>query len=207
MAIHSEEGPVVLTIMEEPIVLNKTTLKNIIGRAYRSLETLQTVVTEIESIMNDRPLMRVSTNLDDPEPSIPAHLLYGRRITSLLYSDDISMKETNRVSSGHRNITKRMKIQAHLIDGFWRRWTTEYMTALREHHRKTGSNYQSIRVGDIFQVHDGCPRTSWKLAVIKELVSGKDGLTQAAKICTSKELYITRNIVKLYIMLNDNRSE
>ena len=36
-------------------------------------------------ILNDRPLTYTSTYLNDPEPLCPLHLLYRRRIVSLLY--------------------------------------------------------------------------------------------------------------------------
>ncbi|XP_060568770.1 uncharacterized protein LOC132727351 [Ruditapes philippinarum] len=41
---------------ERLIGLTKQTLKKILGRAMVDLETLQTIVTEIESLLNDRPL-------------------------------------------------------------------------------------------------------------------------------------------------------
>lgn len=34
-------------------------------------------------------------------------------------------------------------------------------------------------------VHDDCPRISWKLAIIEELLEGKDGLVRAANIRTA----------------------
>jgi hypothetical protein len=49
------------------------------------LETQQTIVTEIESLLNDQPLRFLSSNLEDPEPLTPAHLFYGRKIRSLPY--------------------------------------------------------------------------------------------------------------------------
>ena len=111
------------------------------------------------------------------------------------------------------NITKRLILkyssQTHMINQFWKRWKTEYLTALREHHRTTGSNSQTIRVGDIVQVHDDCPRARWKLAVVKELMTAKDGLARAAKIRTSNGLYTARPIVKLYPLevLHDNQRD
>ena len=53
---------------ERLIGITKRTLKKILGRALVDLETLQTVVTEVESILNDRPLTYVSSSLEDPEP-------------------------------------------------------------------------------------------------------------------------------------------
>ena len=68
---------------ERLIGITKRTLKKILGRALVDLETLQTVVTEVESILNDRPLTYVSSSLEDPEPLTPAHLISGRKIRSL----------------------------------------------------------------------------------------------------------------------------
>ena len=80
---------------ERLIGLTKTTLKKVLGRRFVSLETLQTIVTEIEAVMNDRPLTHVSSSIDDLEPLTPSHLLYGRNITPMSYhyhytADDIN---------------------------------------------------------------------------------------------------------------------
>ena len=60
-------------------------LKKVLGRAHISLPMLQTLIVEIEATLNDRPLTHVSCDITDTEPITPAHLLYGRRITSLPY--------------------------------------------------------------------------------------------------------------------------
>ena len=44
-------------------------------------------MTEIEAILNDRPLTYVSASIDDFDPLTPSHLLYGTRITSLPHPD------------------------------------------------------------------------------------------------------------------------
>ena len=70
---------------ERLIGLTKTSLKKILGRRFVSMETLQTIVTEIEAVLNDRPLTHVSSNLHNLEPLTPSHLLYVRKMTSLPY--------------------------------------------------------------------------------------------------------------------------
>ena len=56
--------------------LTKLTLKKVLGRAFTTLNSLQTIIVEIEAILNDRPLTYVPTNSSDPDPITPAHLLY-----------------------------------------------------------------------------------------------------------------------------------
>ncbi|XP_060594285.1 uncharacterized protein LOC132748690 [Ruditapes philippinarum] len=61
----------------------------------------------------------------------------------------------------------------------------------------SGHREQTIRVGDVVQVHEECPRIRWKLAVVDELMPGRDGLIRAAKIRTGSD-HTTRPIAKLY---------
>jgi len=62
------------------IRLTKQVLKKTLGRIFITLKQLETVVTEIEAMLNDRPLTYVSSDVIDPEPLMPSHLLYYRRI-------------------------------------------------------------------------------------------------------------------------------
>ena len=69
---------------------------------------------------------------------------------------------------------------------FQARWRFEYLTSLREYHRTTGNNSQQVKPGDIVLVYDDSPRNTWKLAIVEELMTGKDGLVRAAKIKTTQ---------------------
>lgn len=180
---------------ERMIGLTKVSLKKILGNACVTMETLQTVIVEIEALLNDRPLTHVSSSIDDLEPLTPAHLLYGRRILPFpgYNTEDLPDPGTD----AYQSITKRAKTLQHLIDQFWRRWRTEYITQLREQHRKSGSNTPTIQKGDVVQVHDEGPRIRWRLAVVQDLIPGSDGRIRAATIRTSQGI-TTRPIVKLY---------
>ncbi|XP_053402321.1 uncharacterized protein LOC128557840 [Mercenaria mercenaria] len=156
---------------ERLIGLTKTTTKKVLGRSYVTYQTLQTVITEIEAMINDRPLTYVTSGaLDEPEILTPSHLLYGRRITKLPYEEDVP---TNPVPSDRPSVIKRATLQRTMINHFRDRWRHEYLTALRERHQTTGRNDQTISVGDVVLVHNDVPRLLWKLAVVEELVPGK----------------------------------
>ncbi|XP_052249823.1 uncharacterized protein LOC127857468 [Dreissena polymorpha] len=104
----------------------KTSLKKILGKRYVSMETLQTIVTEIEAVINDKPLTHVSSSIDDLEPLTPSHLLYGRKMTSLPHHTHLPDDEMTQIQSDQTTLTNRAKQQSDIIEQFWRRWKSEY---------------------------------------------------------------------------------
>ena len=163
-----------------------------------TLEELQTLIVEVEAILNDRPITFVPSDINDAEPLIPSHLLYGRRITSLPFDTPISPEELADPDYGtESDVQRRVKLQAVILQRFWRRWRHEYLTSLREYHRSSGDNKQTIKRGDVVLVHDDGPRSSWRLAVVEDLIKGGDDLIRAAKIRTSTG-HTNRPICKLY---------
>ena len=57
---------------ERMVGLTKQAIKKTLGRAFVTLQQLETIVTEIEAMLNDRPLTYVSPDLSDPEPLTPS---------------------------------------------------------------------------------------------------------------------------------------
>ena len=68
----------------------KTSLHKVIGKSILSYEELETVLIQIESIVNSRPLTFVLTE-EVCEPLTPSHLIYGKQLVSAInnkYIDD-----------------------------------------------------------------------------------------------------------------------
>ena len=127
----------------------------------------------------------MSTDIDDEEALTPSLLLNGRRITSLPH-EKVDDEEINDPDYGNSNeVTKRAKRQALLLQHFRNRWKTKYLTSLREFHKTTGDNKQTINIGDLVLVHDDKPRINWKLAVIEHFIEGEDGQVRAPHIRTA----------------------
>ena len=147
---------------------------------------LQTLVVEVEAILNDRPLTHVSLDLEDAEPLTPAHLLHGHRITALPHEVVEEQDLYDPTYGSITDVSQRAQLQAFLLNQFQARWKYEYSTSLREYHRTTGNNSQQIKPGDIVLMYDESPRSTWKLAIVEELRTGKDGLVRAANIKTSQ---------------------
>ena len=126
-------------------------------------------------MLNDRPLTYVSSDVNDIESLTPAHLLYGRRITSLPYPhvDEDEIEDSDFMNDSEAR--RRAKSQALRLKHFESRWRKEYLTSLREFHKNTGKNEQSVRVEDVVLIHSEKARLLWHMAVIKSLIRGKDG--------------------------------
>ena len=168
---------------ERLIGLTKMSLKKILGRAFVTLPMLQTLIVEIEAVLNDRPLTYVSSDLGDPEPLTPSHLICGRRITSLPHQIADEMMDPTYGAPPVKEMARR---QSLLLQHFQSRWRREYLTSLREYHRSVGSsNKQVIKIGDVVIIHDDAPRAQWRLAIVEGLMVGSDGLARAAEIRTA----------------------
>ena len=173
------------------------TLKKVLGRTFATLSSLQTIIVEVEAMLNDRPLTYISSDMSDPEPLTPAHLLYGRRITTLphpMVEEDEVVDPTYKDDS---DLRKRARTQGLILKHFWKRWKLEYLTSPREFHKTTGNNTQRVQIGDVVLIHDDTPRINWQLAVIEDVIKGSDGLIRAVNIRT-KSGRINRPIARLY---------
>ena len=99
-------------------------------------------MVEAEALLNDRTITCASSDVRDPEPITPSHLLHGRRISMLLHStvhdDELCDPNFGDVSE----IRCKAKAQALIIKHFGNRWRKEYLTALRESHKTTGVDPQ-----------------------------------------------------------------
>ena len=74
-------------VFEHLVKSTKRCLRKVVGRARLFYDELSTVLTEIEAVINCRPLMYISAE-DLDEPLTPSHFLYRRRIQNL--SDGLS---------------------------------------------------------------------------------------------------------------------
>ena len=81
-SFNVEKAPWTGGIFERMVRSTKRCLKKTIGKAVFSYDELLTAVTEVEMILNSRPLSYISTE-DIEEPLTPSHLLIGRRVLNL----------------------------------------------------------------------------------------------------------------------------
>ena len=173
-------------VFERMVKSMKRCLRKMVGQAKLSLDELHTAVVEVESIINSRPLTYLTSG-DVEEPLTPSHLLIGRRVMNLPdnLGYDIESGDDEFVVDASQ-LDKRVKHLGNTLNQFWKKWRTEYLTELRESHRRTvqGSSSQpSIATGDVVVIHDeSLPRGLWRLGRIQETIAGRDGRTRGAVV-------------------------
>ena len=192
-------------IFERLIRSMKRCLRKVIGQAKLSYDELLTAVTEIESIINSRPLSYVAPD-DLEEPLTPSHLLMGRRVLSL--PDNLSYQGDTQDPDFELNpadLTRRVKHLNNSLTRFWRRWRHEYLVELREAHHFNSRTPAGapIAANDLVIVHnESLPRGFWKIAKVESTITGQDGKIRGANLRVSstdgKTITLQRPVSLLY---------
>ena len=171
-------------IFERMIRSAKRCLRKAVGKNCLSYDELLTLVTEVEAVLNSRPLTYISSE-EVEEPLTPSHLMLGFRVMSL--PDPSSLHDPDFNESGSECLTQRRAHVCRVLKNFWRRWKREYLTELREFHRtKTqgGSKY-TLQVGEIVTIYDeNHPRGMWRLGRVEDLIKGVDGVVRGVSVRT-----------------------
>ena len=154
-------------------------------------ESLATLLCEVESIMNSRPITIVSSDSNDMEPLTPNHLL--------LLKSEISLppglfKREDLLSR------RRWKQVQYLADVFWRRWSKEYLPLLQL-RQKWVHPKRNLAVGDIVLIAaETSHRNSWPLGRIIETFPDKRGFVRRVKVRTQSAVF-ERPVDKLCLLV------
>lgn len=153
-------------------------------------EGFHTVLCEIEAILNDRPITKLSDDPNDLEPLTPNHLLQmkGKPVLppGLFGQSELYSK-------------RRWKQVQYMCDLFWRRWTNEYLPLLQE-RQKWNKERRSFVPGDIVVIVDStAPRGSWLMGRVLEVFPDKNGLVRSVRVQT-KTSVLERPVTKLCLL-------
>ena len=156
----------------------KLSLKKCLRNARLNYEELSTTLVEVEAVLNSRPLTYVYDEFE--EPLTPSHLVIGRRILSMPSKNySINVPHTQQL------LSRRAKFLQRILDHFWNRWRSEYLTQLREQHRgsKRVGPLRKVQVGDVVCIHEKTtPRQLWRLGRVQRLLPGPDGEVRSAVV-------------------------
>ncbi|GBO22189.1 hypothetical protein AVEN_54003-1 [Araneus ventricosus] len=164
----------------------KEPLKKILGRASLSFEEMTTILSEVELVLNHRPLTYTSNDLDEPLPLTPAHFLFPGQ-ENLSYPVHFLEIFTNQPST-KENLTRRVVYQTKLLRNIWGKWKNNYLMQLRNAHNFVNSSpVRDLKKGEVVLL-EGTTKSKflWPLGVIEDVIVGRDGHIRSCIVRTSK---------------------
>lgn len=169
----------------------KKVLYSVIRQQMLDDESLQIVLCEIESILNDRPITTVSNDGCDPKALTPNHLLLlkGKPLLppGLFQKDDCYSR-------------RRWKQVQYIADLFWKRFVKEYLPLMQE-RQKWNMVIKNLQPNDIILiVDDTSPRSSWPMGRVIETIPDSTGYVRRVKVRTKSKI-LERPITKLCLLL------
>ena len=144
-------------------------------------------MTQIEAVLNSRPLSWLSTDPADPSPLTPAHFL---TLTPLRYLPAPPLDTES------PNLLNRKRLLDLIVQTFWRRWHLEYLSQLQARQKWT-KGCANIQPGTLVVLRqDNTPTLLWPIGIIEAVMPASDGVVCVARVRTPTGSY-TRPIVRL----------
>jgi hypothetical protein len=146
----------------------KETLHKTLGKSHLFFEGLESVVLNIESNMNNRPLTYVECDGGEEQVLTPNILIRGEN--SYMF-DDVEDEEDE--------LTKMQRRLRKAKDDAWKRWKREYVHSLLESQRVNNKVVEAPQIGDVvLVVGEEKNRGEWKKGKVLRQVRGKDGVVR-----------------------------
>ena len=179
-------------LWEAAVKSAKYHLIRVIGEKVPTFVELSTVLCRIEAILNSRPLMALTDDVNDLEILTPAHFLISRP-SFLVPEPDLTLEK---IPLGNR-----CQLYSQMVQHFWDRWAGEYLTSLQE-RQKWFYPQKSLDVGDLVVIKDEtCSPGKWPLAQITEVHPDSDKLVRAVTLRTATST-LDRPAVKIISLLS-----
>ena len=177
-------------------------------------ESLQTFMTEVEAVVNSRPLtVENLTSPDALEPLTPNHLLTGK--------SSVVLPPPGEFQRADLYLRKRWRRVQHLTNEFWVRWKREFLHTLQLRQKWMGPR-RNLQQGDVVIIsNDNLPRNMWQIARVEEAYCDPDGYVRKVKVAVGDAAlddkgrrvkhimisYLERPVHKLVLLVPSNDVE
>ncbi|UYV67908.1 hypothetical protein LAZ67_5002467, partial [Cordylochernes scorpioides] len=152
----------------------KQLLFRILGQTSLGYEELSTVMCDVESLMNTRPLTYLTEESEDLAPLTPSLFLHEVREVGV---PDLDLIDNQTLSRKYQYIKR--------VRDLRERFRIEYLGFLRQGTRRLKTTIP-FKVGNMVLIgQESLKRLHWPLARIIQLYPEKDGLVRVAKVKTS----------------------
>lgn len=177
-------------LWESVVKSTKFHLKRVMANTKFTYEELSTLIIQIESILNSRPLCRLNDDVSELQMLTPSHFLIGENITA------IPEPSLNDIPDGKLN--KWQNIQKR-VQGFWRAWQHDYLNTLQTRN-KWKVDLSDMREGQVVILReDNLPPNKWLLGRVLQVYPGGDGVCRVVKVKTASSEFLrpVNKLIKL----------
>ncbi|XP_071652185.1 uncharacterized protein [Temnothorax longispinosus] len=178
-------------LWEAAVKSAKFHMTRIVGKVHLTFEELQTVLCEIEAILNSRPLTQLSSDPNDLNYLTPDHFLIGTALNSFPCSD---------LSDVNENRLMRWQRVEQIRQHFWRRWSDEYLHSLQERSKWQSNTGIQLEPNQLVLIkQQNLAPLQWTPGRVQEVHPGSDNIARTATIKTSKSSFV-RPLSRLAIL-------
>lgn len=184
-------SPVFGGLWEAGVKSAKYHFKRVIGQSALTYEQFNTVITEVEAILNSRPLTPFSSDPTDFTYLTPGHFLIGCPIT--MYPEpDCSTIPSNRLHF--------WRLCTQIKQCYWKAWHRQYLCQLQS-RPKWMSTVPNINVGQLVILRkDNVPILEWPMARVVSTYPGPDGRVRVVEVVTPDKKVHKRSVTKISIL-------
>ncbi|GFX96286.1 DUF5641 domain-containing protein [Trichonephila clavipes] len=119
-------------------------LKRVVGSINLTFEEFYTLLTQIEAVLNSRPLVRlVDNDIDSLNVLTPSHFLVGEEIIG----PPETVEESKLTLKGRWDRVQKLKLN------FWKRWQIDYLNSIQG-RTKWKSGTPNIKIGDVVIINE-----------------------------------------------------
>lgn len=173
-------------------------MARIIGKAHLIFEEMQTVLSEIEAILNLRPITALSADPNDLAYLSPGHFLVDTALNSFPCTN-ISDVNENRLTRWQRV----EQVRQH----FWQRWSNEYLHSLQKRSKwKTNKGIQLSPNQLVLIKQQNLASLQWPIGRIQSIHPGSDNVARTATIKTAQGTFV-RPLSRIAILPIDSSSD
>lgn len=167
----------------------KYLFKRTAGNVTYRQDELNTLLANIEAVLNSRPISACSNDPGDVSYLSPGHFLIGTAMNAY--------PEPNLVEVPMNRLNRWQKVE-QCRQHFWKRWQREYLNQIQQRykwHKPSESPYVIGRL--VIVAEDNLPPLSWTLGRIADTFPGADGIVRTVSVRIGNRCY-KRPVTKLY---------
>ena len=162
--------------IERMVKLIKPALIKTLGNAFVHEDDFRVILARTERAINSRPYCSLSSSVHDRTPLSPLNFITGdvhsELPSPLVHQADVTI-------SKKEDVIARWNRRQQILDDFWERWRSEYVSALVSRD-KWYRQSRPLKVGELVLLHvDGKRQQNYPLAkVVEAIPSKKDNLVR-----------------------------